>query len=99
MGLFFIISIPEVSQRCLELAQGGPGSRDGKVLFAHRAAKAAQRARQAPGGDRSTIIQVLLTLGLVLLIPYVYHQRTASHFIPIVITTIGVGGPLFRVTA
>ena len=42
---------------------------------------------------------VLLTLGLVLLIPYVYPQRTASHFIPIVITTIGVGGPLFRVTA
>ena len=70
-----------------------------EVLLADRAANAAQRARQAPGGDRSTIIQVLLTLGLVLLIPYVYHQRTASHFIPIVITTIGVGGPLFRVTA
>jgi hypothetical protein len=41
------------------------------------------------------IIQVLLTLGLVLLTPYVYAQRTTSHFIPVVMTSIGVVGLYF----
>ena len=41
------------------------------------------------------IIQILLTLGLVVLIPYAYAQRTTSHVIPAVMTTIGVVGLYF----
>ena len=41
------------------------------------------------------IIQVLLTLGLVVLILYAYAQRTTSHVIPVVMTTIGVVGLYF----
>jgi len=45
LWVFSIISIPEVSRRRLELAQGRFGSNGGEVLLAHHAAKAAQRAR------------------------------------------------------
>jgi hypothetical protein len=41
------------------------------------------------------IIQVLLTLGLLVLIPYGYAQRTTSRAIPAVMTTIGVVGLYF----
>ena len=41
------------------------------------------------------IIQVLLTLGLLVLIPYAYVQRTTSHVIPVLMTTIGVVGLYF----
>jgi len=41
------------------------------------------------------IIQVLLTLGLVVLIPYAYAQRATSHVIPVAMTTIGVVGLYF----
>jgi len=41
------------------------------------------------------IIQVLLTLGLLLLIPYAYAQRSTSRLIPVAMTTIGVVGLYF----
>ena len=41
------------------------------------------------------IIQVLLTLVLLVLIPYAYVQRTTSHVIPVLMTTIGVVGLYF----
>ncbi len=41
------------------------------------------------------IIQVLLTLGLVVLIACAYAQRATSHVIPVVMTTIGVVGLYF----
>ena len=41
------------------------------------------------------IIQILLTLGLVVLIPYAYAQRSTSRLIPVAMTTIGVVGLYF----
>ena len=41
------------------------------------------------------IIQILLTLGLVVLIPYAYAQRATSRLIPVAMTTIGVVGLYF----
>ena len=41
------------------------------------------------------IIQILLTLGLVVLIPYAYAQRAKSRLIPVAMTTIGVVGLYF----
>ena len=41
------------------------------------------------------IIQILLTLGLVVLILYAYAQRATSRLIPVVMTTIGVVGLYF----
>jgi hypothetical protein len=41
------------------------------------------------------IIQVLLTLGLVVLILYAYAQRATSRLIPVAMTTIGVVGLYF----
>jgi hypothetical protein len=41
------------------------------------------------------IIQILLTLGLIILILYAYAQQTTSHIIPIVMTTVGAVGLYF----
>ena len=41
------------------------------------------------------IIQVLLTLGLVVLIAYAYAQRAKSRVIPFAITTVGLVGLYF----
>ena len=41
------------------------------------------------------IIQVLLTVGLLVLILYGYAQRTTSHTIPAIMTTIGLVGLYF----
>ena len=41
------------------------------------------------------IIQILLTLGLLVVIPYAYAQRVTSHVIPVTMTTIGVVGLYF----
>jgi small membrane protein len=41
------------------------------------------------------IIQILLTLGLLVVIPYAYAQRVTSHVIPVAMTTIGVVGLYF----